>query len=128
MYQHKYYIYFWYEYIQYIYIRGGTVHRCHGSVRTSVRGSRFDTISVQHEKKEIYYALFLFIYFEQISKLKKNQSRCENTTYYYMLYIYNLFCFHCECTQIKADLYTVIINNTSVPALLTLQPVGTLSK
>ncbi len=22
----------------YIYIRGGTVHRCHGSVRTSVRG------------------------------------------------------------------------------------------
>ncbi len=26
--------------------RGGTVHRCHGSVRTSVRGSRFDTISV----------------------------------------------------------------------------------
>ncbi len=28
----------------YIYIRGGTV-------RTSVRGSRFDTISVQHEKK-----------------------------------------------------------------------------
>ncbi len=49
----------------YIYIRGGTVHRCHGSVRTSVRGSRFDTISVQHEKKEIYYARFLFIYFEQ---------------------------------------------------------------
>ncbi len=35
----------------YIYIRGGTVHRCHSSVRTSVRGSRFDTISVQHEKK-----------------------------------------------------------------------------
>ncbi len=29
------------------YIRGGTVHRCHGSVR----GSRFDMISVQHEKK-----------------------------------------------------------------------------
>ncbi len=26
------------------------VHRCHGSVRTSVRGSRFDTISVQQEK------------------------------------------------------------------------------
>ncbi len=45
---------------------GGTVHRCHGSVRISVRGSRFDTISVQHEKKkEIYYARFLFIYFEQ---------------------------------------------------------------
>ncbi len=48
----------------YIYIRGGMVHRCHGSVRTSVRGSRFDTISVQQEK-QIYYARFLFIYFEQ---------------------------------------------------------------
>ncbi len=23
-------------------IRGGTVHRCHGSVHTSVKGSRFD--------------------------------------------------------------------------------------
>ncbi len=30
--------------------RGGTVHRCHGSVCTSVWGSRFDTISVQQEK------------------------------------------------------------------------------
>ncbi len=49
----------------YVYIRGGTVHRCHGSVRTSVRGSRFDTISVQQEKKQIYYAQSLFIYFEQ---------------------------------------------------------------
>ncbi len=68
--------------------RGGTVHRCHSSVRTSVRGSRFDTISVQHEKKkEIYYARFLFIYFEQtVVQIKKNPSRCENTTYYYMLY------------------------------------------
>ncbi len=45
--------------------RGGMVHRCHGSVRTSVQGSWFDTISVQHEKKLIYYAQFLFIYFEQ---------------------------------------------------------------
>ncbi len=52
------------KYYIYIYIRGGTVHRCHGSVRTSVRGSRFDTISVQQEKK-IYYARFLFIYYEQ---------------------------------------------------------------
>ncbi len=43
--------------------RGGTVHRCHGSVRTSVRGSRFHTILV-HEKKEIYYARFLFIYWQ----------------------------------------------------------------
>ncbi len=50
-----------------MYIRGGTVHRCHGSVRTSVRGSRFYTISVQQEKKKIYYARFLFIYFEQSS-------------------------------------------------------------
>ncbi len=33
--------------------RGGTVHRCHGSVRTSVPGSRFNTISVQHEKKNL---------------------------------------------------------------------------
>ncbi len=52
--------------------RGGTVRRCHGSVRTSVRGSRFDTISVQHEKKKIYYARFLFIYFEQtVVQIKK---------------------------------------------------------
>ncbi len=34
--------------------RGGTVHRCHGSVRTSVRGSRFNTISVQQKKIYIY--------------------------------------------------------------------------
>ncbi len=26
--------------------------------------------------------------------------------------IYKIFCFHCECTQIKADLYPVIINKT----------------
>ncbi len=52
--------------------RGGTVHRCHGSVRTSVRGSRFDTISVQQEKKLIYYARFLLIYFEQtVVQIKK---------------------------------------------------------
>ncbi len=43
---------YYYCYYIYIYIRGGTVHRCHGSVRTSVRGSRFDTISVQQEKKK----------------------------------------------------------------------------
>ncbi len=71
----------------YIYIRGGTVHRCHGSVCTSVRGSRFDTISVQQEKKEIYYARFLFIYFEQtvVQIKKKNPPRCENTKYYYIV-------------------------------------------
>ncbi len=37
----------------------------HGSIRTSVWGSRFATISVQQKKKEIYYARVLFIYFEQ---------------------------------------------------------------
>ncbi len=37
---------------------------------------------------EIYYARFLFIYFEQSSaNLKRNPSRCENTKYYDMLYI-----------------------------------------
>ncbi len=41
--------------------RGGTVHRCHGSVRTSVRGPRFDTISVQHEKKKSMLGFFSFI-------------------------------------------------------------------
>ncbi len=40
------------------------VHRCHGSVRTSVRGSRFHTISVQQEKTNLL-CCFLFIYFEQ---------------------------------------------------------------
>ncbi len=51
------------------------VHRCHGSVRTSVRGSRFDKISVQQKKKkEIYYAQFLFIYFEQIVVQIKKKS------------------------------------------------------
>ncbi len=34
-----------------IYSRGGTVHRCHGSVRTSVRGSRLDMILLQQEQK-----------------------------------------------------------------------------
>ncbi len=47
-----------------VFYRGGTVHRCHGSVRTSVQGSRFDTILVQQENK-MYYARFLFIYIEQ---------------------------------------------------------------
>ncbi len=48
----------------YIYIRGGTVHKCHSSVRTSVRGSRFNTILVQHSVQ--------FIYFEQtVVQIKK---------------------------------------------------------
>ncbi len=98
----------------YIYIRGGTVHRCHGSVCTSVRGSRFVTISVQQEKKEIYYARFLFIYFEQtvVQIKKKIHLDVKILNIITLLYIYNLFCFHCECTQIKPDLYTVIINKT----------------
>ncbi len=66
----------------YVYIRGGTVHRCHGSVRTSVRGSRVDTISAQQKKKEIYYAQFIFIYFEQtVVQIKMFTLRCENTNY-----------------------------------------------
>ncbi len=37
---------------EYIITRVGMVHRCHGSVRTLVWGSRFDTISVQQKKKK----------------------------------------------------------------------------
>ncbi len=49
------------------------------------------------KKKEIYYARFILIYFEQtVVQIKKNPSRCENTMF----------------SQIKADLYTVIINKT----------------
>ncbi len=50
----------------YIYIRGGTVHRCHGSVRTSVWGSRFDTISVKKQKK--YYVSFHFFWTDSSAK------------------------------------------------------------
>ncbi len=36
-------------------------------------GSRFDTISVRQGEKEIYYARFLFLYFEQtVEQIKKN--------------------------------------------------------
>ncbi len=43
---------------------------------------RFDTISVQQGTKDIYYARFLLIYFEQSSaNIKKNPPRCENTNY-----------------------------------------------
>ncbi len=75
----------------YIYIIG--VHRCHGSVRTSVRGSRFDTISVKQGKKVIYYAQFLLIYFEQtLVQIAFFPPRCEYTKSYYIviyiLYIY----------------------------------------
>ncbi len=69
--------------------RGGTVHRCHGSVRTSVRGSRFDTISVQHEKKRNLCSVSFHLFWTDSSANKKNPSRCENTTYYYIyIYIY----------------------------------------
>ncbi len=38
-------------------------------------GSRFDMISVQQGKEEIYYARFLFIYFEQtVVQIKKISS------------------------------------------------------
>ncbi len=50
----------------------------HGSIR----------FRYNRKKKEIYYARFLFIYFEEtIVQIKKIPSRCENTTYYYILYI-----------------------------------------
>ncbi len=40
------------------------------------------------EKKDIYYAQFLFYYFEQtVVQIKKLPFRCENTKYYYMLYV-----------------------------------------
>ncbi len=57
-------------------------------------------------KKEIYYALFLLI-LKTVVQIKKNPSRCENTTYYYVIYIKSVL-----FSQIKADLYTVIINKT----------------
>ncbi len=41
----------------YLSIKGGTVHRCHGSVCTSVQGSRFCTIS----KKKKILGFFSFI-------------------------------------------------------------------
>ncbi len=44
----------------YLSIKGGTVHRCHGSVRTSVQGSRFCTILVKKNKKNIL-GFFSFI-------------------------------------------------------------------
>ncbi len=65
--------------------RGGTVHRCHGSVCTLVQGSRFDTISVQHwEKNFIYYARFLLINFEQTVFFPPI---CENSKFDYIMSI-----------------------------------------
>ncbi len=34
------------------------VHRFHGSVRTSIRGSRFYSILVEQLKEEIYFTTF----------------------------------------------------------------------
>ncbi len=48
-------------------------------------GSRFVTISVQQGKKEIYYARFLFIYFEQTVVQIKKKIHLENTKYYYIV-------------------------------------------
>ncbi len=74
---------------------------------TSVRGSRFDTISVQHEKKEIYYARFLFIYFEQTVVQKKIHLDVKYYILLHVIYIKSVL-----FSQIKADIYTVIINKT----------------
>ncbi len=53
------------------------------------RGSRFDNDFVQQEKKEIYYARFLFIYFEQtvVQITIVSHLDVKITKYYYMLYI-----------------------------------------
>ncbi len=70
--------------------KNSTVHRCHGSVRTSVRGSRIDTISVQQGKKTNKSTMLLFCYFEQtVVQITIFIHGCEYTKYYYiMLYIY----------------------------------------
>ncbi len=72
------------------------------------------------KSKEIYYAPVLFIYFEntvvQITiffHLDVNILIIKTNTIITLLYyVYNLSCFHCECTQIQADLYPGIINKT----------------
>ncbi len=81
--------------------------------------SRFDTISVQQEKKkEMYNARFLFIYFEQtvvqITIFFFFPPRY--TTYYYMFIYLKSVSF----SQIKAGLYTVIINKTKCLKLILL--------
>ncbi len=62
------------EWVRGMHTRGGTVHRCHGSVRTSVRGSRFDTISVQHEKKRNLLCSVSFHLFWTDSRANKKKS------------------------------------------------------
>ncbi len=71
----------------YVCIRGSMVHRCHGSVHTSVRGSWFDTISVQQGgEKSTMLGFFSFILNRQLYKLQIFfPPRCENTKYYYIV-------------------------------------------
>ncbi len=61
------------------------------------------------KKKEIFYARFLFIYFEQtvvqIKKIHLDVKILHIITYY--IYIKSVL-----FSQIKADFYTVIINKT----------------
>ncbi len=69
-------------------IRSGTVHRCHGSVRTSVRGSRFDTILVLQEKKSTMLSFFSF----DGSKIKKIKIHLDvKILYIITLYIYTIY-------------------------------------
>ncbi len=70
----------------YIHIRGGTVHRCHGSVHTSVRGSRFDTISVQQGKKitNLLCSVSFYLFEQTVVQITIFPPRCENTKYYYI--------------------------------------------
>ncbi len=77
--------------------------------------SQFDMISVKKKKKRYLLCYVLFLYFEQTVVQIKNTIILilnTNTIITLLYYVYNLFCFHCECTQIKANLYPVIINKT----------------
>ncbi len=60
------------------------------------------------KKKEIYYARFLFIYFEQTVVQIKKIYLDVKILHIITCYIYKIVLF----SQIKADLYTVIINKT----------------
>ncbi len=50
-----------------------------------------------------------------VVQIKKNPSRCENTTLLHVIYIKSVL-----FSQIKADLYTVIINKTKCLKLILL--------
>ncbi len=82
-------------YIQYIYSILGVARHTDVTVRYVPWFGGHGSIRFRYnmKKKEIY-ARFLFIYFEQtVVQIKKNPSRCENTTYY-MLYIKICFVFN----------------------------------